>query len=108
MSASRVIPRDVVARQLGVPSSLLSHYEKRGLVRVVSEGAVQGYEPAELGRVWTVLSLHRDAGINLAGVECVLRLRDQVRFLHHQMLQVAEQLREIADEPWHEDAESES
>lgn len=87
-----IIARDEVARHLGVSPELLLRYEARGLVHAVRRGDHEGYEPAELRRVWSVLSLHRDAGVNLAGVECILQLRTQLDALCRQMGELAREL----------------
>lgn len=85
---------------LDVSPAALLRYEALGLVRAAREGGVEGYEPAELRRVWTVLSLHRDAGINLAGIEAILRLRDQLDDAHRRMRHLAlEVLAAIDREP---------
>ena len=34
--------------------------------------------PAEIRRIWTIVSYQRDLGINLAGVEAILKLRDHM------------------------------
>ncbi len=73
-----IIPREQVVRRLAVNPAILARFEARGLIRCVREGGVEGYEPTELRRVWTVVSLHRDAGVNLAGIEAILRLRDRL------------------------------
>lgn len=94
---TRLISREVVAEHLGVSSALLVQYEERGLIRAESDGAGEGYPPRELRRVWSVLSLQRDAGINVAGVECILRLRDQVDALREQLVEVARQLSDLVE-----------
>lgn len=101
-----ILPRELVAQQLAVSPGLLRGYEQRGLLRVERSGDVEGYAPTELRRVWTVVSLHRDLGVNLAGVEAVLRLHDHVAELHRQLHQLANRLTEAletdraaADEP---------
>ena len=47
-----------------------------GLVQSVHDGSVHGYEPAQIRRLWTIVSFQRDLGINLAGVEVILQLFD--------------------------------
>jgi MerR family transcriptional regulator/heat shock protein HspR len=89
----RIIPREHVARHLAVSTAALARYEARGLIRCVREGDVEGYEPSEVRRVWTVLSLHRDAGVNLAGIEAILRLRDHLDDVHGQLRRLASELR---------------
>ena len=46
---------------------------------------MEGYGPAEIRRVWTIVSCQRDLGINLAGVEVVLRLRDHLEDVHRRL-----------------------
>jgi MerR family transcriptional regulator/heat shock protein HspR len=94
-----IIPRDVVARRLGVTERALIRYEARGLVRSVREGDVEGYEPAEVRRAWAVVSYQRDLGINLAGVEAVLKLRDHLADVHRRLNALATQLLQALDEP---------
>lgn len=92
-----IITREQVAERLHIPPTLLARYEARGLVRSVCQGAVEGYEPSEIRRVWSVVSLHRDLGINLAGIEAILRLRDQLRDVHAQLAELAEALKAAAE-----------
>jgi MerR family transcriptional regulator/heat shock protein HspR len=87
-----ILPRELVARQLAVSPRLLLRYEQVGLVRVERAGDVEGYGPRELRRLWTVVSLHRDLGINLAGIEAVLRLHDHVAELHRRVQELADRL----------------
>ena len=71
--ARPIIPRDHVARELSVSPRVLVRYESLGLVRVVRDGETEGYEPAQIRRLWTIVSYQRDLGVNLAGVEVILR-----------------------------------
>lgn len=93
-----IIPREQVAARLAVEPGVLVQYEARGLIRVVREGAVEGYEPAEVRRVWSVLSLHREAGVNLAGIEAILQLRAQFDTLARQMLRLSQALEQTLDD----------
>lgn len=91
------LSRDMVAARLAVPASLLVRYEARGLVHMVRQGSVEGYEPAEIRRVWAVVSLHRDLGINLAGIEAVLRLRSQLEQVHERLGRLAKEMQAALD-----------
>lgn len=93
-----IISREQVAEHLAVPARLLILYESRGLVRSVSEGDVEGYEPTEIRRLWTIVSCQRDLGINLAGIEAVLKLRDELASVHQQLHALARDLRSALDE----------
>jgi MerR family transcriptional regulator/heat shock protein HspR len=96
-----IIPRDRVAEQLAIPVRVLSRYESRGLVRVVHsvDGGVEveGYGPAEIRRAWTIVSLKRDLGINLAGIEAILKLRDHLEEVQGRLQTLARELREALE-----------
>ena len=49
-----------------------------GLVQIAHEGSVEGYEPAQVRRLWSIVTYQRDLGINLAGVEVILHLVDHL------------------------------
>ncbi len=91
------IPREVVAERFAISQSTLARFEKRGLVATVTRGDVVGYQASQLRRIWSVVSLHRDLGINLAGVEAVLKLRDELAEIYRRLDQIAIQLNEAAD-----------
>jgi MerR family transcriptional regulator/heat shock protein HspR len=95
----RIISRDVVARELAVSPTLLIRYERMGLIECISEGEIQGYEPAQVRRIWSITSYQRDLGVNLAGVEVILRLRDRMSHLHHDLKDFAEQLQDLVEPP---------
>jgi MerR family transcriptional regulator/heat shock protein HspR len=90
-----IIPRDIVDRQLAISPRALLRYERLGLVQVTQEGQVTGYEPSQVRRIWTIISFQRDLGVNLAGVEVILRLCDQMSELHQKLSGLAGELREI-------------
>jgi MerR family transcriptional regulator/heat shock protein HspR len=92
-----IIPRDEVAEKLAVSARLLLSYEARGLVHAEREGSVEGYRPAEIRRLWTILSCQQDLGINLAGVEAVLKLRDHLADVHRRLDTLSHRLREILE-----------
>jgi MerR family transcriptional regulator/heat shock protein HspR len=92
-----ILTRDQVARQLAVPLAMLRRYESFGLVSPVHEGDLEGYGPAEIRRVWTIVSCQRDLGMNLAGVEAVLKLRDHMADVHRQLERLAVRLRQALD-----------
>src|SRR5271157_4797806 len=92
-----IIPRVLAARQLAVTPKALVRYEKLGLVQVVHDDNVEGYEPSQVRRLWTIMSFQRDLGINLAGVEVILSLCDRMTELHHHLGDLASEIREILE-----------
>jgi MerR family transcriptional regulator/heat shock protein HspR len=92
-----IFPREQVAERFAVSPSVLVRYEAHGLVHMVKRDNVEGYEPAEIRRVWTVLSLHRDLGINLAGIEAILKLRAHLDQVHGNLRALANDLRDALE-----------
>jgi MerR family transcriptional regulator, heat shock protein HspR len=94
----RIIPRDRAARELGVSPNVLARYESLGLVFAVHEGAEEGYEPTQIRRLWSIVSFQRDLGVNLAGVEVILRLSDHLSDVQRRVNYLAGELRELLDD----------
>ena len=94
-----IIPRDLVARELSVSPRMLLRYEALGLVRVAHDGPEEGYEPAQIRRLWTIVSFQRDLGVNLAGVEVILGLFDRLVAVHRRVGGLADELREVLESP---------
>jgi len=93
----RIIPRDLAARELAISPQVLVRYETLGLVQAVQEGSLEGYEPAQVRRLWTIVSFQRDLGINLAGVEVILRLFDHLSEVNRRVNHLADELRDLLD-----------
>jgi MerR family transcriptional regulator/heat shock protein HspR len=95
----RIIPRDLVAKQLAISPRVLVRYESMGFIHVSrdDEAAAEGYEPDQVRRLWTILSFQRDLGINLAGVEVILRLCDRMREVHQHLHCLAEELHDLLE-----------
>jgi MerR family transcriptional regulator/heat shock protein HspR len=94
----RIIPRDTVARELAVSTKVLVRYESLGLVQATRDGSEEGYDPAQVRRLWSIVTYQRDLGINLAGVEVILHLIDHLADVHHRVYDLAEELRGLLDE----------
>ncbi len=98
-SADPILPREHVAERFSVSPNVLVRFEARGLIRSTRVGAIEGYEPSEIRRIWTILSLRRDLGINLAGVEAILKLRAHLDDVHAHLTDLADRLREVLEAP---------
>ena len=98
-SIEPIVTREQVAANLAVSATVLVRYEARGLVHAVHSGGLEGYAPADVGRLWTIVSLQRDLGVNLAGVEAILRLRAHLDDLHRRLGPLADALREATEAP---------
>ncbi len=68
-----------VAKRYEIHPQTLRTYEREGLLKPIrSDGNTRLYDEASLRRLETILTLTRDMGINLAGVEVILNLQDQL------------------------------
>ena len=83
-----------VARMLGVHAQTLRLYEREGLIKPArSEGNTRLYSEEDVDRLRTIISLTRDLGVNLAGVEIILRMKEQIEELQREVEKLTELLR---------------
>ncbi len=83
----------VVANMLKIHPQTLRQYEREGLVEPSrTEGRMRLYSQADIDRMKLILRLTRDMGVNLAGVDVVLRLRDTMEKLETEIEQLREEL----------------
>ena len=92
-------PRERVAERLTVSTQTLLRWESRGFVTPIRLGAEEGYGPVEIRRVWTILTFHRDLGINLAGIEVILRMLDQRKETYARLEELSSALWSTLNEP---------
>jgi len=69
----------VVAEQYEIHPQTLRLYEREGLLKPSrSEGNTRLYTDEDLERLEVILHLTRDLGVNLAGVEIILNMREKM------------------------------
>src|SRR6516164_4640694 len=69
----------VVAETYDIHPQTLRLYEREGLLKPSrSEGNTRLYTDSDLERLEVILSLTRDLGVNLAGVEIILNMREKM------------------------------
>ena len=84
----------VAADLVGMHPQTLRMYETKGLVRPHrTAGGTRIYSEADVERLRIVQRLTSELGLNLAGVELVLRLEDELRKAHAQVERLQQQLR---------------
>ena len=78
----------VVAEQYEIHPQTLRLYEREGLLKPSrSEGNTRLYTPGDLERLEVILHLTRDLGVNLAGVEIILNMRERMGEMQSQIQQ---------------------
>jgi MerR family transcriptional regulator/heat shock protein HspR len=83
-----------VSERFGVHPQTLRIYEREGLlVPIRSDGNTRMYDEEALQRLQLILTLTRELGVNLAGVEVVLNMREKMIRLQAGFAQVLEVVR---------------
>src|SRR3954466_9889798 len=82
-----------VAEQYQIHPQTLRLYEREGLLRPSrSDGNTRLYTDEDLERLEIILHLTRDLGVNLAGVEIILNMREKMSAMQHQIEEFVTQL----------------
>jgi MerR family transcriptional regulator/heat shock protein HspR len=88
-----------VARRFGVHPQTLRLYEREGLIRPPrSAGNTRLYDQDTVERLEIILTLTRELGVNLAGVEVILDLRTRLRKMEGEVERLMEAIRAVAAE----------
>src|SRR6516164_4775267 len=70
-------------------------YERVGLLKPSrSQGNTRLYTDSDLERLDVILTLARDMGVNLAGIEIILNMREKMIEMEHQMSEFASVVQE--------------
>lgn len=88
-----------VAEQFELHPQTLRLYEREGLLKPSrSEGNTRLYTDTDLQRLEVILSLTRDLGVNLAGVEIILNMREKMDAMQREFERFFEYLQNHVEE----------
>jgi MerR family transcriptional regulator/heat shock protein HspR len=88
-----------VAEIYEIHPQTLRLYEREGLLKPSrSDGNTRLYTDVDLERLEVILSLTRELGVNLAGVEIILNMREKMNQMQSEFERFFEYLRTHADE----------
>ena len=83
-----------MAERFEIHPQTLRLYEREGLIQPRrSAGNTRLYDEETLERLRTILTLTRDLGVNLAGVEVVLNMRAQMESMKSEMDEILDALK---------------
>ena len=89
----------VAADIVGMHPQTLRIYESKGLIRPKrTAGNTRLYSEADIERLQLIQQLTNDLGLNLAGVEQVLQLQDEVQRMSRQLDRMQREMRAAIDE----------
>jgi MerR family transcriptional regulator/heat shock protein HspR len=99
-----------VAEQYAIHPQTLRLYEREGLLAPSrSEGNTRLYTDEDLERLEVILKLTRELGVNLAGVEIILNMREKMDAMQKQIQGFVETLnQELSDRAGHRPADNNS
>jgi MerR family transcriptional regulator/heat shock protein HspR len=88
----------VAAQKAEVHEQTLRHYERLGLISPARKGdsphSPRLYSDRDIERVVQIRRLMRDLGVNLAGVEAILHMRDRMEQMQEDLEREMTQLRD--------------
>jgi len=83
----------VAAQILGVHPQTLRLYEREGLVEPQRTGGkIRLYSEHDIEKIRCVMRLTNDLGVNLAGAEAIIYMRDRMVEMHEQLEQMRRQM----------------
>ena len=89
----------VAAELVGMHPQTLRMYEQKGLVQPQrTAGNTRLYSDADVERLRLIQRLTTDFGLNLAGVERVLHMEDELQRMHRRLERMEQEMRRALDE----------
>lgn len=89
----------VVAERYEIHPQTLRLYEREGLIKPTrSAGNTRLYDEEALRRLEIILTLTRELGVNLAGVEVILNMKERMDQMQGEVDRLLTYVREIAQE----------
>lgn len=87
----------VISERFGIHPQTLRMYEREGLLRPArTEGNTRLYDADTIERLEIILTLTRDLGVNLAGVDVILHMKERMEKMQGEVQDVLSALREEA------------
>ncbi|HTR04797.1 MAG TPA: MerR family transcriptional regulator [Thermoanaerobaculia bacterium] len=83
-----------IAERFGIHPQTLRMYEREGLLRPArTEGNTRLYDADTIERLEIILTLTRHLGVNLAGVEVILHMKQRMEKMHGEVQEMLEVFR---------------
>lgn len=85
----------VISERFGIHPQTLRMYEREGLLRPArTEGNTRLYDASTIERLEIILTLTRDLGVNLAGVEVILNMKERMEKMQGEVQQLLGAIRD--------------
>ena len=88
----------IAARMVGVQTHTLRYYERVGVIQPSrSRGNTRLYSERDIAQLRRIKTLMDDLGINLAGAEVILRMRQRMTELQQQVQELDTEVRRLRE-----------
>ena len=88
----------VAAKMLGIQTYTLRYYERIGVIEPSrSRGRIRLYSERDIALLRRVKTLIDDLGVNLAGVEVILRMTQRMAELQHRVEELETELKRLEE-----------
>ena len=88
----------IVAKILDIHPQTLRQYERENLIKPSrSNGRVRLYSQRDIDKIKLILRLTRELGVNLAGVDIILRLKDQMEEMEQEIAQLRDEINRLGN-----------
>lgn len=83
----------IVAKILDIHPQTLRQYERENLISPSrSDGRIRLYSQRDIEKIKTILRLTREVGVNLAGVDVVMRLKEKMEMMEQEIVQLRSEI----------------
>jgi len=91
----------IAARMVGMHQQTLRYYERVGLIEPSrSRGNIRLYSPADISRLRQIQRLISDLGVNLAGVEVIMRMNQHLQEAEKEIARLRAEVEQCRANHW--------
>jgi len=88
----------IAARMIGVQTHTLRYYERIGIIEPHrSRGNIRLYSDSDIARIHRAKTLMDDLGVNLAGIEVILRMLEHMAELQNRLEELKAELESLRE-----------
>jgi len=98
----------VAAKMVGVHAQTLRYYERVGIIKPSrTQGRIRLYSQKDIEKLQKIKTLMNDLGVNLAGVEVILRLTEYISRLEKELAEKDAEIKRLKQAlAWEEGGEA--
>lgn len=86
----------IAAKMLGIQTHTLRYYERIGVIEPKrSQGNIRLYSEGDIALLRRVKTMVEDMGVNLAGVEVILRLMQRMNEMHNELEKLESEVKRL-------------